>query len=58
MGKVNTYITAADGQRIEFTLDRGRRRTAALAINEGRLTVRVPERSSADDIRKFIEGHL
>ncbi|MBQ8966532.1 SprT family zinc-dependent metalloprotease [Ruminococcus sp.] len=58
MGKVNTYITAADGQRIEFTLDRGRRRTAALAINEGRLTVRVPERASADDIRKFIEGHL
>lgn len=56
--KLNTYITAADGRRIEFTLDRGRRRNAALAINEGRLTVRVPEGFDPAQIRRFIEEHL
>ena len=58
MPKYSTYITTADGRRIEFTLDRGRRSTAALAVNEGRLTVRVPQRFDPAQVRTFIEEHL
>lgn len=58
MAKYYTYITTADGRRIDFTLDRSKRRNAALAINEGRLTVRVPERFDPEKIRRFIEEHL
>lgn len=57
MAKINTYITLADGRQINFTLDRGRRKSAALAINEGRLTVRVPERFDPTQIKRFIEEH-
>ncbi|SEK81092.1 M48 family metallopeptidase [Ruminococcus albus] len=58
MAKIFTYTTLSDGRRIDFTLDRGRRRNAVLAINEGRLTVRVPERFDVSQIRSFIEQHI
>ncbi|WP_295152726.1 M48 family metallopeptidase [uncultured Ruminococcus sp.] len=58
MAKFDTYIDLESGRRIEFTLDRGRRKNAALAINEGRLTVRVPERFDPAKIRRFIEEHI
>lgn len=58
MAKLRTYITVSDGRRVEFTLDRGKRRNAALAINEGKLTVRVPERFDPGQIKRFIEEHL
>lgn len=58
MAKLRTYITVSDGRRVEFTLDRGKRRNAALAINEGRLTVRVPERFDPEQIKRFVEEHL
>lgn len=58
MPKVHTYTTLTDGRRLDFILDRGRRRNAVLAINEGRLTVRIPERFDPAQIRSFIEQHL
>ncbi len=57
MAKYSTYITTADGRRIEFTLDRGRRKNAALAISEGRLIVRVPMNADPAQIHRFIEEH-
>ena len=58
MAKVLTYTTLSDGRRIDFILDRGKRKNAVLAINEGRLTVRVPERFEVAKIRNFIEQHI
>lgn len=58
MSKQRTYITLSDGRRVEFTLDRGKRRNAVLAVNEGRLTVRVPERFNPAQIKRFIGDNL
>lgn len=46
------------GERIEFTLDRGKRSRISLTVREGRLTVRVPMNFSAAQVRSFIEENL
>ncbi|MCR5020761.1 SprT family zinc-dependent metalloprotease [Ruminococcus sp.] len=58
MAKFLTCITLSGGRKLNFILDKGKRRNAVLAINEGRLTVRVPERFDPAQIRTFIEQHI
>jgi Predicted metal-dependent hydrolase len=58
VAKYSTCITLKDGRELPFILDRGRRSRAVLAVNEGRLTVRVPEGFGVDKIKRFIEDNL
>ena len=58
MAKFNTCVTLPDGRELPFVLDRGRRSKAVLAVNEGRLTVRVPQDFRPDKIKRFIEDNL
>ena len=59
MSKYSTYIITEEGERVDMILDRSaNRRKFALAINEGRLTVRVPARFDPEEVKRFIEQNL
>lgn len=58
MAKYSTYVTTKSGERLDITLDTGRRSHFALAVSEGRLTVRVPKNFRKEQLLNFIEDNL
>ena len=59
MAKYPSYVVTSRGERVDFVLDRSRsRKKVVLAVSDGRLTVRVPERFDAARVSGFIEDNL
>lgn len=56
--KQTVYIVADDGERLDFTLDVGKRSKLSLSVREGRLTVRVPVNYSTAQVKSFINENL
>lgn len=58
MGKFKTFIVAENGERVDFVLDQGKRKSCSLAIKEGTLIVRVPYYYNKDIICQMINNNI
>ena len=58
MPKRPVYIETSRGDRLDFTLDIGNRRSVTLSVAEGKLIVRVPRKFDHEEVRLFIEKNL
>lgn len=58
MPKYSTYIITKSGERLDFILDCAQRKKYALAISEGKLTVRAPKNYSTAQIMDFLDENM
>lgn len=58
MSKYNTYVMTKSEERVDFVLDVGKRQKYALAVQEGKLIVRVPLYFDKKYVPQLIENNI